>query len=66
MEGVSRNYVRHIGQHGFKLPARVVIEHPILTPSELPSHQFVLDPMKRMKRMVYAESPCGESHTTCI
>jgi hypothetical protein len=66
IERVCRDHVCHIGQQGLKLPACVVIEDPILTPGELPSHQFVLDPMKRMKRMGYVESPCGGSHTTFI
>jgi len=60
------DYVRHIGQQRLKFSAWVVIEDPILTPGELPCHQFVLGTTKWMKGMVDAESAGGASHTTCI
>ena len=66
LERILRDYVGHVGQQRLKLPARVVIEHPILTPGELPRNQFVLSTAKRMKRMGYPKSLYGGSHTNCI
>jgi len=66
MKIVYWDYVRHSGEQRLKLSAWVVIEDSILTPGELPCHQFVLGATKWMKRMVNAESAGGGSHTTCI
>jgi hypothetical protein len=66
IEGILRHHVRHIGQQGLKLAARVVIEDAVLTPGEFPRHQFVLGATQWVKGMGYAEPARGSSHTTCI
>ena len=66
IESIRRDHVRHIGHQGLKVSTWVVKEDPILTPRQLPCHQFVLGTSKWMKGMGYAESAPGRSHTTCI
>jgi hypothetical protein len=66
LEGVLRRQISHVAQKRLKLAGLVVIEDPILTPSELPRHQFVLGATKRMKGMGYSEPAWGVSQTTCI
>lgn len=66
IESILRHDVRYVGQQGFKLPARVVVEDPILTPAQFPRHQLVLGATVWMEGMGYAESARGGSHTTCI
>ncbi len=66
MEPILGDYVRYVGPQRLKIPTGVVIEDPILTPVELAHHQFVLGATQRMKRVGYAKSASGGSHTTCI
>ena len=66
MEVIFRYHVRHIGQQGLKLAARVVIEDAVLTPGEFPRHQLVLGATQWVKGMGYAEPALRSSHTTCI
>ena len=64
LKGVLCQQVRHVRQEGLQPTGSVVIEDPILTPGELPCHQFVLRAPERVKGMSYAKPASGGAHTT--